>query len=83
MFGLIPHLLSKSMETSSSRFDFLNKASLVVALLSILIGVVASLLLIFGVPQAIKPLFVAITLFVGAAAAMCSLKFFLTNRASE
>ena len=85
--GLIPHFIGKLMgklvENTSSTFDLLNKASLVIALTSIFIGVTASLLLIFGVSQAIKPLLVAITLFIGSAATMCSLKFFFTNRNSE
>lgn len=82
-FGLIPHFFGKSMENTSSTFDLINKASLAIALVSILIGVIASLLLIFGISQAIKPLLVAITLFAGSAATMCSLKFFYTNRNSE
>lgn len=81
--GVTPHFLGKFMESSSSTFDLINKASLAVALVSILVGVIASLLLIFGVSQAIKPLLVAITLFAGSAAAMCSLKFFYTNRGGE
>lgn len=80
IFGAIPHFLARLMESSSGTFDFINRASLAVALLSILVGVVSSLLLIFGVSEALKPLLVAITLFAGAAAAMCSLKFFYTNR---
>lgn len=80
VFGLLPHLLSKFMENSSGTFDLINNASLAIALVSILIGVLSSLLLIFGVSQAIKPLLVAITLFAGSAATMCSLKFFYTNR---
>ncbi|MGY0635247.1 hypothetical protein [Luteimonas sp. A478] len=86
-FGLIPHFLSNLMErfvaSTSSTFDLLNKASLAIALVSILIGVTASLLLIFGVSQATRPLLVAITLLAGSAATMCSLKFFFTNRNSE
>lgn len=83
IFGAIPHFLARFMESSSGTFDFINRASLAVALLSILVGVVSSLLLIFGVSQALEPLLVAITLFAGSAAAMCSLKFFYTNRRSE
>jgi hypothetical protein len=45
--------------------------------------VLSALLLIFGVAQAAKPLLVAITRFLGAAAAMCSLKFFYVNRNSQ
>ncbi|MEO4045525.1 hypothetical protein AAFN46_00365 [Pseudomonas sp. CAU 1711] len=82
-FGLIPHLLSTLMDNSSSTFDLINKASLATALVSILIGVIAALMLIFGVSQAIKPLLVAVTLFAGSAAALCSLRFFFTNRNSE
>jgi len=83
IFGLIPHFLGKLMERTSGTFDLINKASLAIALASILIGVVASLLLIFGISQATKPLLVAITLFAGSAATMCSLKLFYTNRSSE
>lgn len=83
VFGLTPHFLGKLMESSSSTFDLINTASLAIALISIVVGVLASLLLIFGISQAIKPLLVAITLFAGSAAAMCSLKFFYTNRAGE
>ncbi len=80
VFGVVPHFLGKFMESSSSTFDFINKASLAVALVSIVVGVVASLLLILGISQATRPLLVAITLFAGSAAALCSLKFFHANR---
>lgn len=87
VFGLVPHFLGKFMEhfvaNASSTFDILNKASLAIALVSILVGVSASLLLIFGISQGAKPLLVAITLFLGSAATMCSLKFFFANRNSE
>ena len=81
VFGLVPHLLGNVMASASGSFDLINKASLGIALAAIVVGVVSALMLIFGVGEAMTPLLVAITLFVGAAATMCSLKFFLGNRA--
>ena len=82
-FGLVPHFLGNFMANSSSSLELLNKTSLAVALISILVGVLSALALIFGLHQAMKPLLVSITLFIGAAAVMCSLKFFYTNRDNE
>lgn len=83
LFGGLPHLLAISMERTSSLFDLLNKAALATALASVLIGVLSALALIFDIAPATKPLLVAVTLFLGAAATLCSLKFFHANRNSE
>jgi len=84
IFGLAPHLraiaMEKLLEHSGSALDLLNNLSLIVALVAVLVGMIAALLLIFGVAQATEPLQVSITLFAGASATMCSLKFFLNNR---
>ncbi|MDR0674104.1 MAG: hypothetical protein LBF93_10750 [Zoogloeaceae bacterium] len=71
------------MKNSINLLDFLNTLSFSVALVSILIGVCASLLLIFGVAQAMKPLLVSITLFLGSFAILCTLRFFHYNRENE
>lgn len=80
VFGWVPHLLGRFMASASDSFDFLNKASLGIALVAIGLGVVSALMMIFGIGAALTPLLVAVTLFVGASATMCSLKFFLGNR---
>lgn len=83
IFGFIPHYIGAFMDASSSLLDFINSVSLVIALCSVLIGVISGLSLIFGSGDAIKPLLVAITLFIGASATMCSLKFFYINRGAD
>lgn len=83
LFGFIPHYMGIFMSGSSSVLDLINRISLAVALCSVLIGVISGLLLIFGSSDAIKPLLVAITLFLGASATMCSLKFFYINRGAD
>ncbi len=71
------------MAGSSSVLDLINRAALMIALCSVLVGVVPGLGLIFGLKGVIEPLLVAITLFLGASATMCSLKFFYINRDAE
>lgn len=83
LVGVLPHYLGVFMAGSSNVLDFINRASLAVALGSVLIGVISGLLLIFGLKDVIKPLLVAITLFLGASATMCSLKFFYINRDAD
>lgn|SRR5690554_526618 len=83
MFGLIPHYLGVFMASSSSMLELINRAALIIALSSVLVGVIAGLMLIFGSSAAVRPLLVAITLFLGASATMCSLKFFYINRGAE
>jgi len=82
-FGLLPHLIGHLMNRRAGFLAMLNHAALFLALISVAIGVLAALMLIFGKPEAGKALAVAITLFVGASATMCSLKFFHANREQE
>ena len=82
--GVIPHLIGMLMNRSSSFFGILNHAAMFVALMSVAIGVISALMMVFGAAKAgTTSLIVSIILFVGASAIMCTLKFFHANRERE
>ena len=71
------------MQNSNSVLGFVNKAALAVALISVFMGVLFSLAAIYGKTEYSKALMTCVVLFVGAASALCTIKFFYTNREGE
>ena len=83
LLGVLPLLLGKFMESSSSILDLINKVALIVALTSIFMGVLFALAIIYGNPDFTKHLMTCVVLFIGSSCALCTLKFFYTNRSTD
>lgn len=83
LLGIAPLLVGKFMASSSSALDLVNKLALVVALVSVFMGVLFSLATIYGSTSYTKHLLTCAVLFVGSACTLCTLKFFYTNRSTE
>lgn len=81
--GVTPLLIGRFMASSNSALDLVNKVALVVALASVVMGVLFALATIYGTSSFTKHLLTCVVLFVGAACVLCTLKFFYTNRANE
>lgn len=80
---VVPVAIGSFMQNSNSVLGFVNKAALAVALISVFMGVLFSLAAIYGKTEYSKALMTCVVLFVGAASALCTIKFFYTNREGE
>ena len=80
---VVPVAIGSFMKNSNSVLGFVNKAALAVALISVFMGVLFSLAAIYGNTEYSKALLTCVVLFVGAASALCTIKFFYTNREGE
>ena len=80
---VVPVAIGSFMQNSNSVLGFVNKAALAVALISVFMGVLFSLAAIYGNTEYSKALMTCVVLFVGAASALCTIKFFYTNREGE
>lgn len=80
---VVPAVIGGFMQNSNSVLGFVNKAALAVALISVFMGVLFALAAIYGNTGYAKALMTCVVLFVGASCALCTIKFFYTNRDGE